>query len=194
MPVKKYFRVFFVAIFVATVTPIIVQPAQAQSITFECQPDNDTIPTTYAITPEGAKPVIKWKSNHFSQSSWTPIKRCQKVTERFNTFSSQNMIDNITAGWLNREPVICVTSNCSNNTLLFTLRRSDQDPEQVIQELFANRQGASTPTVQSSGGSASINLQNYLDQTPVETTGNSTSPASPTVQSKPGRDSTNTDW
>ena len=161
-----------------------IKPASAQSITFECQPDNSQVPTTYAVTPDGSKPVIKWASDFFAQSSWTPMKRCQEVTERFNSFNSQNMMNDITSGWVNQQPVVCATLNCSDETLLFTLR-PDQNPEQVLQEIFANRQGASTPTVQSSGSSASVNLQNYLDQTPVEVPGNSTSPTPSTVQSNP---------
>ncbi len=185
MAIKRIFPNFSVtsAIF-ASAYMLLVDPAQGQSITFECQPDNSQVPTTYAVTPDGSKPVIKWKSDYFAQSSWTPMKRCQAVTEKFNLFKSQNMMNDITSGWVEKQPVVCVTFNCSDETLLFTLR-PDQDPEQVLQEIFANRQGASTPTVQCSGCTASINLQNYLDLTPVEVPGNSASPTSSTVQSNP---------
>lgn len=182
MSAKQFLGTCITATAVLTLGSIIqIEPASAQSITFECQPDNNQVPTTYAVTPDGSKPVIKWQSDFFAQSSWTPMKRCQTVTERFNSFNSQNMMNDVTSGWVNRQPVVCATLNCSNETLLFTLR-PEQNPEQVLQEIFANRQGASTPTVQCSGCNASVNLQNYLDQTPVEIPGTSASSTPSTVQ------------
>ena len=188
-----YLKEYIGGMFYATTAIISVvmlnQSSQAQSITFRCQPDNsaNSIPTTYAITPDGTKPVIKWKSNYFEGSSYTPMRRCTEVTERFNKFYSQGILQDLTPGWVNKQPVVCVTSSCSNDTLLFTLR-PDQDPDQVLQELFANRQGASTPTFQCSGCSPSYNLQEYLDRTPAETPGNADNsvPSQPRQNSQTG--------
>ncbi|WP_052035220.1 COP23 domain-containing protein [Xenococcus sp. PCC 7305] len=184
---RKFIGVLFTSTAVITSAIMINQPSRAQSMTFRCQPDNsaNSIPTTYAVTPDGTKPVIKWKSDYFEQSAYTPMRRCNEVTERFNNFYSQGMLQDLTPGWVNKQPVVCATLSCTEDTLLFTLR-PDQDPDQVLQELFANRQGASTPTFQCSTCSPSYNLQDYLDKTPVETPGSSTNsvPSEP-LPSKP---------
>ena len=168
MSFSKSFTALLTSSTVAIATAILPQPSQAQSISFRCIDDNAGIPTTYAVTPDGTKPVIKWKSRYFPD--YPPMERCNEVTARFNNFNSKSMMQDLTTGWVNRHPVVCVTFSCSSDTVLFTLR-PDQNPEQVLQELFANRQCASTPTIQSSGGAPTYNLAEYLRLTPVENPG-----------------------
>ena len=74
----------------------------AQSIAAESKPDKVTflcrqifdpasgeqIPATVAWVPErkGHIRFIGWKSEYFSQSGWTPLKRCNKVTQNSKNF------------------------------------------------------------------------------------------------------------
>ncbi len=193
MSIKHFFGIFVTYTTLLTSAIITAQPSKAQSITFRCQVDNNQIPTTYAVTPDGAKPVIKWQSKFFTNHP--PMSRCNEVTKRFNNFNSKNMMQDITSGWVNRYPVVCVTFNCNEDTVLFTLR-PDQDPNQVLQEIFANRQGASTPTFQCSGCAPSYNLQEYLDRTPIEKVGNSRNiaPSSSPTPSMPKPATSNVTW
>ena len=149
------------------ITAILSQPTQAQSKKFVCQESKSNIPTTYADTPEGPKPVMRFASTYFPPP-YTPMRRCQEITERYNQFHEQGILEYMTSGWVNQLPVICAGQSCSEDTILLTLK-PDQEPDQALQEILANRSGASGPTVQSSGsGSVTISLQNYLDKTPVE--------------------------
>jgi Circadian oscillating protein COP23 len=164
-----------------------IAPSQAQVPTFFCQTaSSDGIPTTYANTNRGSVAVVKWHSHYFSGSGYTPMTRCQEVTSRFNTYRSSGQLAYITAGWQNGQPVLCAGTTCTGNNLLFTLR-PDQDPNQVIYEIMANRANASGPTYQSSDGAATIDVEEYLRTAPVDSSisasgdesGSSTQPAAP---------------
>ncbi len=131
------------------------QPSQAQDIAFICTVANDDIPTTIAQTPDGPVDVFKWQSTYF-RPPYTPMQRCQEVTERMNNFLAQGMLDYLTSGRVNKQPVICAGSDCDPNgsNVLLTLR-SDQNPNQVLQEIASNRAGAAGPSRQLGGGGSS---------------------------------------
>lgn len=147
-------------------TSIFIQSSQAQSNKFTCDISPDNVYTTYARTPDGLKPVMRWESTYFPPP-YTPERRCQEVTGRFNRFYSQGILQSLSTGWVNRSPVICVGLNCNKETVLLTLK-PNQNPDQALQEIIANRAGASGPTVQCSSCSTVINLDDYLEKTPVE--------------------------
>jgi len=132
-----------------------MQPSQAQDTGFVCAVTNDNVPTTLAQTGDGPVDVFKWQSTYF-RPPYTPMQRCQEVTERMNSFAAQGMLDYITTGRVNNQPVLCAGSACdrSGSNVLLTLRR-DQNPNQVLQEINANRAGAAGPSRQLSGGSSS---------------------------------------
>ncbi|MBR8832003.1 MAG: hypothetical protein N5P05_001686 [Chroococcopsis gigantea SAG 12.99] len=128
---------------------------QAQNVTFTCSVDSNNIPTTYAQTPDGNTPVFKWTSKYF-KPPYTPMQRCQEVSQRMNGFYAQGQLDYITSGRINKLPVICAGSGCNSNgkNVLITLK-PEQDPAQVLQEIEANRSGAAGPSYQFGGGSTS---------------------------------------
>jgi len=77
----------------ATVT--FQQPSQAQSTRFVCGMSSTTgLPTTFAMTPRGAVPVVRWYSEYFSASGYTPERRCQIVAGRFSNLHSQGLLRN----------------------------------------------------------------------------------------------------
>jgi len=164
-------------------------PSQAQT-RFECLvPVTGPyigIPTTFVQSgPNEYRAVIRWSSDYFSGSGYTPMRRCEEVTGRFNSLNSRpGGIGNINTGYLNGEPVIYVSSSgrerANSANLLFTLKRGD-DARQKLAQLFGLRQGASSsPLFESSSDSATIDFSKFLESVPVETnpaTGSSSSPA-----------------
>jgi hypothetical protein len=173
-----------IALIGATIFP---QPSHAQ-IRFLCGfSDEANLYTTYAQTPRGNIPVIRWNSYYFEGSGYTPERRCQEVSSRFQNLHSQNMLSSITAGYLNGQPVICAGSRggCTSGNLLFTLK-SGSDSASVLQQLFDVRAGASaTPLYQSSNGSGvpTIDMNQYLKNAPVENARSRTSEPAPTPRS-----------
>lgn len=156
-------------------TVAFAQPSQAQmNRRFVCQMDSSNIPTTYAQTPRGNVAVIKWSSSYFSGSGYTPMQRCQAVTDRFNTYDAKGQLQYMSSGWQNNQPVVCAGSACTGHNLLFTLR-PDQDSAQVLQEMMANRTGAAGPSHQAIGGrpTYTVNVDKYLQVAPVESSGSS---------------------
>ncbi len=195
---------FLVSILVLTTT-LIAKNAQAQNISFTCVVDNDSIPTTFAQTPEGSVPVFKWKSNYF-KPPYTPMQRCQEVSDRMNKFYAQGLMNQITSGRVNNQPVLCAGSDCQANgaNVLITLR-PEQSANQVLQELEANRSQGGGPSYQLTGGNNSntnkpsalqnnsngtvtLDVNEYIENSqprPLQTTGGSTNSPG-IVQPKPG--------
>jgi hypothetical protein len=192
----------FLTLLAATVlsTTALSQLSMAQSVSFTCAVDNTNTPTTYAQTPEGAAEVFKWKSTYFPPP-YTPMQRCQEITQRMNNYQGRGMLNYLVSGRVNGEPVICAGTRCdpSGSNLLLTLRR-DQNPQQVLREIDANRQGAAGPSMQLAGGSkrssssasaltqnsdgsVTLNMNQYLNsapKTPMRLPGNS-QPTAPSL-------------
>jgi hypothetical protein len=137
----------------AAVLPTFLVPqavAQTQTSTvFQCQMDNGT-PTTIAHSPTGPVPVIRWTSNYFDSSGWTPERRCAAVSERFQTYYSHQLLNFLTVGTMNGQNVICVAPGnqqpCSH--LLFTLKPSE-NPHERLALLADVRTRASGPLLES---------------------------------------------
>ena len=121
--------------------PIFSQSTAAElpsdKVTFFCkstldETSNKQIPATFAWNPEKGVNVlfIGWKSEFFSKSGWTPIERCQKVTQKFQAFNEQGRLNFFTSGTVKGYPVICGVSNqgetCNADNLLFTLKTGSQ--------------------------------------------------------------------
>lgn len=128
-------------------------PCTAQPIArdyFFCGKDPHGRPTTYVNTPSGNMPLIRWVSHYFEPSSYTPEARCQDVSQRFNRFYGQGILNFITTGFVNNQPVVCVASRMGGpcTATLFTLK-SGQNATRTIQQLFDVRAGASGPLLES---------------------------------------------
>ena len=75
---------------------------------FSCININGT-PASVVETKTGKQvPIIFWKSQTFSGSGWTPDRRCQEVSARFQSYHSSGTLEYITTGRINGLPVICV--------------------------------------------------------------------------------------
>ena len=153
------------------------QSAEAQSDTFYCG-TIDGVPTTLARTSRGNIPVIHWETDYFSGSGWTPQRRCEEVSRRFQNFHKKGWLTYLTTGELNDYNVICVTTenkedskryNLGDAGMLMTLTQED-DPSKVLRELMAVRDGASNSALihsdavlqHDSQGRLYVNVEEFL--------------------------------
>ncbi|MBE9222004.1 hypothetical protein IQ215_04765 [Cyanobacterium stanieri LEGE 03274] len=122
---------------------------------YECVMDGDT-PVTRVITRRGTIQLIEWKSDYFLGNNWTPQRRCQAVTDRFQVHSDEGSLVYVTHGRVNNQNVLCVADRvnlpqqpyvCKDevisrgdrtyDSVLLTLEQDD-NPPQVLQELFTH--------------------------------------------------------
>ena len=93
---------------------------------------------TVVTTKSGKQvPIIFWKSTVFSSSGWTPERRCQEVSARFQGYHSSGTLEYITTGRMNGLPVICVakTDGGACTGLLYTLKPG-QNATATLKKLF----------------------------------------------------------
>jgi hypothetical protein len=79
--------------------------AKAQNSVFYCGTDGE-IPTTMASTSQDEVPVIRWVSDYFADSGWTPQARCEEVSQRFQTYHQNGSLKFLTTGRMNGQPVV----------------------------------------------------------------------------------------
>jgi len=159
----------------------IMKPSPAQGVRYTCTNWNyqgEMVPTTIADTPRGRIAMIVWKSDFFSSRGWTPERRCQSVTRRFqefhNALSYYNQDFILGLGTINQQPVICAVkrersdkNECYSNGALITLEPSD-NALAVFQSLVevASYSG-SEPLVR--GVDDVINVEEWLSNaTPID--------------------------
>ncbi len=117
---------------------------------FFCGRGTNGLPTTFVNTPSGNLPLIRWKSHVFEPSGYTPDVRCRDVSQRFNRFYNQGILNFVTTGVVNNQPVVCVASTMGGacTEVLFTLKPG-QSATRTIQQLFDVRAGAAGPLYES---------------------------------------------
>jgi Circadian oscillating protein COP23 len=124
---------------------------------------------TVAILPDGTEgsPLFLWKTKEFSESGYTPEKRCYQVTDRLNkaVVSEGGNLGNLwlTVGKINRLGVLCYVNNtgtgCNNENVLFTFNRSNsKDPSSAIAKLLNISIKGSGNAIQESRSRPYINL------------------------------------
>ncbi len=149
-----------VAALLGAMTTLISWSALAQPLTtqFQCLEKRPTGFATVArrgelVTP----PLLTWDKT--LGGGWTPEKRCETVSQRFNQAVQINggklSYLRLTYGPLNGETVICYTDNsnrpCSSSSLLFTLSTENADtPQQVLTDLKTFALSASGTAIQES--------------------------------------------
>ncbi|BAQ64014.1 COP23 domain-containing protein [Geminocystis sp. NIES-3709] len=147
--------------------------AQGAKNTYKCI-NNQGIPTTIVDTPRGRIQLITWQSEFFRNSGWTPQKRCQEVTTRFQKFSDSGKLKFVTTGVQKNLPVICVGQKfpgkgytCIKDGLLITLQSSDNSNE-ILKSLFSNaaRVGG-TPVSRDPEGKFVVPIDDFLQTAEV---------------------------
>ena len=159
----------------ATLAQTVAKDKQStkQDVQYRCIDRNGT-PATVAYTRRGPIELILWNSNYFSGSGYTPERRCQEVTARFQQHSDAKNLRYISTGVMNKYQVICVSEksgNCQPDGLLITLQ-NDDNAQQVFKDLFdlANRKvagGIYRPAMPGIEIKEVINVDNFLDQSPL---------------------------
>ncbi|MCM1983295.1 COP23 domain-containing protein [Lyngbya confervoides] len=146
---------------------------EASRTVYECMKSRGRL-FTVAHTSRGMIPLIEWRSLVFGQQ-WTPEVRCNTVSNRFQQFSAQNLLQFISTGALNNYPIICVSKeygDCLNDGLLLTLEPKD-DPNQVLRSLFDL-----SSHITRSGSKTVIDMEYLLDEkAPLEATEGDLAPA-----------------
>ncbi|MEC4988653.1 MAG: COP23 domain-containing protein [Oscillatoria sp. PMC 1068.18] len=143
---------------------------QIRNIAFFCGASRDGIPTTLASTSQGDTAVIRWVSDYFSSSGYDPEKRCNQVSERFQTYYQLGILNYITTGIIERQEVICVSSIYGGpcDGVLFTLEPGES-ASRVIQGLFDIGKFGLNPLKQSSGeDQIYIDFHKFLETAPRE--------------------------
>lgn len=145
-----------------TTVPTRAIPATAgvYKTTFRCVAQSGGGYATIADNGRATAVLLSWRFNGFGDQ-FSPQKRCQIVTERFNRAVSYNggRMQNLrlVSGALNGMNVICFANqgggNCNSDNLLLTLRPGNR-PERVLADMgkfslrgtgTVNESGAGTP-------------------------------------------------
>ncbi|MCE2721627.1 MAG: COP23 domain-containing protein [Dolichospermum sp.] len=128
--------------------------AQAQSRQFTCAL-RDKYPVTVVRHPtKGSVPLIVWTNTSQISDTWTPQKRCQEVSDRFQKLQNQGQLRTLKTGTVNGQSVICGLrtnqGDCNNKNVLLTMTK-DRDPKQVLEQLLNTRVAAGGEAVYLSG-------------------------------------------
>lgn len=143
------------------------------SVQYRCM-DREGLPATVAYTSRGAIELIRWENDYFSASSYTPIRRCREVSNRFQSHSDANNLRFISTGKINNYNAICIsekTGACKPDGLLLTLQ-ADDNPEEVLRSLFSLKDRASRGGISRTGNSSrkikeTIDLESILVYSPT---------------------------
>ncbi|MFM5901767.1 MAG: COP23 domain-containing protein [Dolichospermum sp.] len=155
------------------------QPSQAQSRQFTCA-SVDNYPVTVVRHPSrGSVPLIVWTKTSQINDTWTPQKRCEQVSDRFQKLQNQGQLRILKTGTVNRQSVICGLETdqgaCNKKNVLLTMTKN-RDPKQVLEILLNTRISASGQAVYLNGnqeehikltinrdGTASIDIDQVID-------------------------------
>jgi hypothetical protein len=123
-------------------------------------PASHALPATVARTKKGDVPIVVWSSEEFSSSGFNPQTRCQQVSARFQSLYRSGQLKYITAGTINKLPVVCATKQlkgaCDRQNLLYTLK-PNSDASLAIKKLTAIRNRATSIVIEESGKPPSTN-------------------------------------
>lgn len=160
-------------------------PVQASEPRFSCGQSQST-PTTLAKTKQGFVAVIRWTSDHFAGSGWTPEARCQKVSSLFERYYRDGSLNYLTTerDRKTKQNVVCVApaqdEKCTG--VLFTLKPGS-NPSKTLQKLMDLRVRASSDPLDETNRRIYINMDEFLNSRPTITPSHST----PTEASTPSQ-------
>ncbi|MEO0934142.1 MAG: COP23 domain-containing protein [Cyanobacteria bacterium J06641_2] len=148
---------------------------ESEAVKFMCKEIFDpasesNIPATVAWVPQrqGHVRLIAWKSQYFS--SWSPQKRCNSVTNKFQKYYNEDRLNYLSTGKRNGYPVICAAKpgeTCTKNNHLFTIKHG-HNPKIVLQRLLGIFGGdSSTVLYQNSGKKLHVEMKNVFENAPL---------------------------
>jgi hypothetical protein len=137
------------------------QQVKAQEVTFLCSINENGSPTTVARTPQGDVPIVVWETE--KGGGYTPQRRCEIVSAKFQDFHSRGILKYMTTGRENRLNVICVATRedgpCEET--LYTISDQKADPGSKLQQLLDVRLRASGP-ISETHGRIYIDMNQFL--------------------------------
>jgi hypothetical protein len=163
----KIWRGFLVGVLLLTVAGCKEETPPRLKMNFVCEAGKNGIPTTYALTPIGKKPVIRWVSKYFEGSGYTPQRRCEEVTQKMQTAENNGVLNFITVGRENNQDVLCFSTAKGGkcDITLLTLK-PDDSASKLIEDIF-NINNAGGPIEQSSG-QPYIDFEKWVKSIPSE--------------------------
>ncbi|OCR02954.1 hypothetical protein BCD67_08280 [Oscillatoriales cyanobacterium USR001] len=150
MKIKSFGSVVAAAIAIGA-SAVMAQPTQAQTSprTFYCGMSQGK-PATLVRTVRGPMTMVIWINEDFTASGWTPERRCQEISSRFQRFNTSGLLKVLKAGNIGGQPVICAASSnsspCSNKTVLITLP-AGTNANETLDRLLNTRAGASATPI-----------------------------------------------
>lgn len=138
------------------------EPNYDRSSIQSCDRDADDTPTTFGRTPSGIPlALIRWESDFFTDGGYSPERRCEEVSAKFEKYRLEDRLKFITTGKENGERVICVSSEYGGRCqgTLWTLKKND-DASELLHQLFQVGHLSRDPFDQSSKDGSS---QVYID-------------------------------
>lgn len=129
------------------------------------------LPTTFAWTNRGKVVIIRWTDDFGTK--YTPAKRCEYVSPRFQKAYNNGTLGMITNGTMNNQSVICTTNETGGecHTLLMTLRKEDNSLA-IINNLRRIFDGQQVGPVKHDGGTPQIyyqiDIDKFIRNAPVE--------------------------
>jgi Circadian oscillating protein COP23 len=162
MKIQSFVPLFTALTLAFGIVTLFEQPSYGQKKMFYCEKSNG-IPTTFVRIEDGSRlDIIHWVSDYGLSQQWTPEKRCQEVSRRFQVSSDRGTLKFIKPGIVKGIPVICAPfrkeAPCTNENLLFTLKPGS-NPESTFRRLIDRRALASGNALDESSGTKYI----YVD-------------------------------
>jgi hypothetical protein len=165
----RYRAILISALAATTWTATTLRDAgQAQTTQFICTRINGVYTTLAKRTNGNDRPVIRWVSNDFEQKGYTTEKRCQEVSNRFQTYHVSGDLNYLTTGQMNGQPVICTTPQRYGacDKLLFTVRPG-VNPQRTLRRLLAVRVKSTVGALNESTAGPAEEGQLYVDMKEV---------------------------
>lgn len=151
------------AVAVASAWPLAVRAAEPLASSISCM-NAGGVPATVVSTKTGKQvPIIYWKSTAFSGSGWSPTRRCQEVSARFQDYHQAGTLEYITTGRMNGLPVICVSKTDGGGCagLLYTLKPG-QNATSTLQKLFDIRNKPGAAPLEETTARLYVNFDNVV--------------------------------
>lgn len=121
--------------------------------------DTSTVETKLQKANGQQQVWIRWRSRDFEEAGYAPLKRCQEVSSRLETYRTNNQLNFITLGKMNGQNVICTATQpgiCTN--LIYTLRPDEKDPIGALQAFLAWRTQSASAMTRLESGDRSVPL------------------------------------
>jgi hypothetical protein len=148
-----------------TSTLVFSSPTLSQQPNFFCGVKDSSPATIVQSAKYGDIPIIVWNSSAFEASGYDNQTRCNMVSGKFQSFSTQGNLKFFTHGTVNRQPVICAiadkNSPCNGDSLLFTLKPGT-DAGKTLKNLFDIRSGATTEALEETESRVYIDFEQLL--------------------------------